>query len=317
MPTSPSHVSIIGIGNVGSAVLNALAASTTPLRIVALSRTLAKSEGECFDAEDATPLFADHEIVATDDYSGVAGSDVVVICAGAANRAGESRLALAGRNAETLVSIVRRLDVVAPHAVIVVVSNPVDVLTRLAIETSSRDERLIIGSGTLLDAVRLRHQVGRAFGVGASAVDVTVIGEHGRTAVPLWSHAKILGRPLLKHAKASSRDDCMSAALNRYDAILSRKGWTNTAIGACVAAMVGSIVRDDGGVYPVSVRPRSEYGILGGPAFGMPCSLGRTGVLRKHLLRLSAEEHAALSLSAATLNAAYESVIGGSLANAS
>ena len=104
--TPRSHVSVIGAGNVGSATVNALAASKIPLRIVLLDRTRAKAEGQCWDAEDALALTADHHMLATDDYADVAGSDVVIITAGSRNLPGESRLALTERNAATVRSIV-------------------------------------------------------------------------------------------------------------------------------------------------------------------------------------------------------------------
>lgn len=306
-PTRP-HVSVIGAGNVGSATINALAASSTALRIVLLDRTLAKAEGQVWDAEDATPLYAAHEMLATDDYGDVAGSDVVIVTAGSRNLPGESRLALCGRNAGNVAAIVERLDDVAPAAIVIVVTNPVDVVTRIAIETSRRDERLIFGSGTLLDGVRLRLAIARTFGAAATEVEAMVIGEHGRTAVPVWSRASVFGRPLLDHPAAALRAGCMEAALGRYDAILSRKGCTNTAIAACLAAIVSSIVADDAAIYPVSVRPVAAYGISQSVALALPCSIGRGGIEQQHVLALSDEERFALGLSAATLMTAYESV---------
>jgi L-lactate dehydrogenase len=308
--TAVPHISIIGAGNVGSATMNALAASTVPLRLVLLNRTREKAEGHCWDAEDALALWADHEMIATDDYAHVAGSDVVIVTAGSRNLPGESRLALTGRNAATSASIVERLDEVAPDAVIIMVTNPVDVLSRIAIENSRRDERLVFGSGTLLDTVRLRLQIARMLGVALADVDAMVVGEHGRTAVPVWSRATVRGTPIFDCTTAAQRDACIAAALGRYDAILTRKGCTNTAIAACLATIVASIVADDGATYPVSVRPHDSYGISRSVALGLPCSIGRNGVREQHVLALTDEERFALGLSAATLITGYESVLG-------
>jgi L-lactate dehydrogenase len=308
--TALPQVSIIGAGNVGSATMNALVASATPMRIVLHNRSREKAEGQCWDAEDGLALSVDHEIVATDDYADVAGSDVVIVTAGSRNLPGESRLALTGRNAAIASEIVRQLDDVAPDAVVIMVSNPVDVLARIAIESSRRDERLIFGSGTLLDATRLRLQIARQLGVALSDVDATVIGEHGRTAVPVWSQATVRGTPLEDCTTAMQRNAFLAAALGRYDAILTRKGCTNTAIAACLATMVRSIITDDGAVYPVSVRPHPAYGISASVALGLPCAIGRGGVRAQHVVSLTDEETFGLGLSAATLMTGYENVLG-------
>jgi len=308
--TFKPHVSIIGAGNVGSATMNALAAWTDPLRLVLLNRTREKAEGHCWDAEDALSLSADHDMIATDDYAHVAGSDVVIVTAGSRNLPGESRLALTGRNAATSASIVDRLDEVAPDAVVIVVTNPVDVLARTAIENSARPNHLVFGSGTLLDTARLRLQIARTLGVALADVDTLVIGEHGRTAVPVWSHTTVRGIPILEYTTGAQRDACMAAALGRYDAILTRKGCTNTAIAVCLAAIVRSIVADDGAIHPVSVRPHPAYGLSRSVVLGLPCSIGRTGVRSQHVLELTDEERFGLGLSAATLMTSYESVLG-------
>jgi L-lactate dehydrogenase len=297
--------------------MNALVACTTPMRIVLHNRSREKAEGQCWDAEDGLALSVDHEMVATDDYADVAGSDVVIVTAGTRNLPGESRLALTGRNAAIAVSIMHQLDDVAPDAVVIMVSNPVDVLARIAIESSRRDERLIFGSGTLLDAARLRLQIARQLGVPLGDVDATVIGEHGRTAVPVWSQAAVCGTPLLDCTTAMQRNAFLAAALGRYDAILTRKGCTNTAIAVCLATMVESIITDDGAVYPVSVRPHPAYGISSSVALGLPCSIGRRGVRAQCVIPLTDEETFGLGLSAATLMTGYENVLGdGALAAA-
>ena len=181
------------------------------------------------------------------------------------------------------------------------VTNPVDVMTRIAIETSRRPERLIFGSGTLLDVVRLKLQVARAFGVAPADVDAPIIGEHGRTAVPVWSRATVRGVPVMECSTAAQRDACMAAALGRYDAILSRKGSTSTAIAVCVAEIVESIVADDGAAYPVSVRPHPAYELSSSVVLGLPCSIGRAGVREQCVIPLNDDERFALGLSAATL----------------
>jgi L-lactate dehydrogenase len=304
------QISVIGAGNVGAATVNALAASSTALRIVVFNRTLAKAEGQCWDAEDGLALSAAHAMLATDDYADVAGSDVVIVTTGSRNLPGESRLALTGRNAAICEETVERLDQVAPDAIVIMVANPVDILARIALERSRRDERLVFGSGTLLDTVRLKLQIARGLGVALGDVEAMVIGEHGRTAVPVWSSATVLGVPMLECTTAAQREAFMAAALGRYDAILTRKGCTNTAIAMCLAKIVASIVADDGAVHPVSVRPNATSGLSSNVALGLPCSIGREGIRKQIPLALTDEERFALGLSAATLMTNYESVRG-------
>ena len=140
---------------------------------------LARAEGQAWDIGDAVPLLSEMVVVPTAEYSDLDGSDVVVVTVGPTLAVGQTRLDLARVNAGIIAGVVRELDRVCPEAVVILVSNPVDVLTRIAIEASTRPPHLIFGGGTVLDGARLRHQLGKLLDVDEDSVHAYVIGEHG------------------------------------------------------------------------------------------------------------------------------------------
>jgi malate/lactate dehydrogenase len=161
MSQARSKVSVLGAGRVGSAVANALVLLRVCDLVVLYDRDLARAEGQAWDIGDAVPLLSEMVVVPTAEYSDLDGSDVVVVTVGPTLAVGQTRLDLARVNAGIIAGVVRQLDRVCPAAVVILVSNPVDVLTRIAIEASTRPPHLIFGCGTVLDGARLRHQLGK------------------------------------------------------------------------------------------------------------------------------------------------------------
>jgi L-lactate dehydrogenase len=310
-----STVSVVGAGHVGAAMANALVMLRACDRVVLFDRDSARAEGEAWDIADAVPLLAEMEIVPTADYADLADSDAVVVTVGATPAPGTSRLSLLGSNAGIIVSVMRELDRVCPETVVIFVSNPVDVLTRLAIEASSRPANLIIGSGTVLDGARLREGLGQLLGVEKEDVHVYVIGEHGDSSFPVWSSATVGATrledcPLPGSTSLLELKDELTAAIHRRGReIHERKGYTSYGVSAAVARIVRAVVRNERRIFMVSVRPAEEYG-LGEVVLSVPSVIGRAGVERQLLLRLSGDEQRLLEHSAEVLDAAYRSMAG-------
>jgi L-lactate dehydrogenase len=191
-----SKVGIVGAGNVGAAIANALVLLGKAATIVLFDRNLSKAEGQAWDISDAIPLLAELDVVPSNRYDDLADSDIIVVTVGAPHRPGQTRLDLLCTNTGILCPLMQELDRVAPDANVIIVSNPVDVLTRIAIETSTRSEHLIFGTGTVLDTARLQYQLGKVFNVDKYDVHVPVIGEHGERQFPVWSNAAIGMIPL-------------------------------------------------------------------------------------------------------------------------
>ena len=306
-----SKVAVIGAGHVGAAVANALVLLRACVTVVLFDRTLARAEGEAWDIDDTTPLLHEVDVLATDRYEDVAGADAIVVTVGASIQKGQTRLEILGRNAGIIRDVMADLDRVAPEAAVILVSNPVDVLTRIAIESSARDERLIMGSGTVLDTARLRYQLAKDLGVDHLDVYVHVIGEHGDSEFPVWSSASIGGVPLAQFPLPAGKtladlgSTCLVATRRRGYDIFERKGHTNYGVAAAAVQIVESILRDEQRIFSVSVRAPAAYGIGTDVVLGLPCTIGKDGVEHKLVLPRNAEEQRLLEHSAAVLADAY------------
>jgi L-lactate dehydrogenase len=304
-------VAVVGAGNVGAAVANALVLLHSTDRVVLYDRNRARAEGEAWDIADGTPLLHNVEVTATDDWRDLAGVRVVVVTVGAPFRPGQSRLD--EHNGELVRAVIDELDAVAPDAVILIVSNPVDVMTRIAQEHSTRPWQLILGAGTVLDTARLRHALAKTLGVGPQNAHVHVIGEHGDSSFPAWSAATIGPIPLriypLPPGRTLASVQCGCAEYVRRrgpDDILARKGHTDAGIAVTASRVVECVLRDQRRIYTVSVPALADYRIGEQAVLGLPCVVGQEGVVRRLALSLDAGEQARLEHSASVLEAAYQ-----------
>lgn len=311
---SKSKVAVIGAGNVGAAVANALVLLRKCVTVVLFARTLSKAEGEAWDIADAIPLLEEMDIIPSAQYEDLADSDVIVVTVGVPQKEGQTRLDILEQNAEIIRSTMKELDRVAPNSVVIVVSNPVDVLTRIAIASSSRAENLILGSGTILDTVRLRYQLGKRLQVDKRDIHVYVIGEHGDSEVTAWSSAFVgsvsLNEFLLPEVTSLEKikEEYAELTRQRAYAIAERKGSTNYGIATVVAQLVEAILRDEKQIFPVSVRADSRYGIGDQVVLGLPCIIGKQGIERQLVLPRNLEEQRLLKESASQLSEAYNSL---------
>jgi L-lactate dehydrogenase len=306
-------VSVVGAGHVGSAVANALVLLRVCDQVRLYDRDLALAEGEAWDIADTVPLLSEMEVMPAASYADLEGSNVVVVTAGITLGPGQTRLDLLGTNAETITGIIGELDRACPEAVVILVTNPVDVLTRIAVEASVRPAQLILGCGTVLDGARLRHRLGELLDVQRESVHAYVIGEHGDSSFPVWSSATVGAVRLEEFGLPEGRswpqvqDELAEATRRRGTSIHDRKGFTSYGVAAAVARIVRAVTHDEKAIFMVSVPAAKEYGI-GPVVLGLPCVIGAAGVDRQLLLTMSAEEHRKLQHSAAILDQAYRSL---------
>jgi L-lactate dehydrogenase len=305
-------VGIVGTGQVGMAAAAALFHSQVVSRITLVDLDHRRAQGEAMDLMHGQALVGACGVRAG-SYDDLAGAQVVVVSAGVAQKPGESRRALLARNLEVFRDIARQLDRSAPQAVVLVATNPVDVLTLAFQNLSSRPGTRVIGTGTLLDTARLRALLGEHYGVDPQSVHAYVLGEHGDSEFIPWTLATIGGVPILGNEVLGTRwdppgMDRLGEQVRRaaYD-IIDCKGYTNWAIGAVIMTLTSMVLRNERAVVPVSVRLRGEYG-LSGPCCSLPARVGSSGVEGVGTPPLSEPELAQLRQSVAALSSLAEGI---------
>ena len=302
---------IIGTGNVGAASAYTLAVSGLFSEVLLLDADMHRAEGEAADIAHGAALRRPCRVHAG-GYADFADCGLVILAAGTNQRPGETREALLGRNRAILQSILEQLTAVNRDAVLLVVSNPVDVLTGYTLELSGFPAERVIGSGTVLDTARIKCLLGEKLGVDSRNVHAFMLGEHGDSEVAVWSSANISGADLDDFCLAAGIDDpeSMLASLARevthaaYDSI-ERKGATCYGIAMAVRRIAEAISRDEHAVLPVSTLARGAYGIEG-VCLGLPAVVGRSGVSRVLDLPLSRDETERLLASAHKLKTLME-----------
>jgi L-lactate dehydrogenase len=241
-------------------------------------------EGEALDLLHGTAMLYDQRICAA-DMETAAKSDIIVITAGLRRKPDESRLDLINRNASLFTSIVRDLKTAGlrSDAVLLVVSNPVDVLTYLAVQQSGLPPAQVIGLGTLLDTARFSSLIADAIKAAPTQVKALILGEHGDSMVPVWSSATCNGLSLENHPDLSvnSRNKIFERTRQSGAEVIRLKGGAGWAVGTCIAALVHAVALDQRKVLPVSSLQTGTYG-LRDICISVPTMVGRGGIL-KHL----------------------------------
>jgi L-lactate dehydrogenase len=298
-------VGVIGTGNVGVAAAYALFMQQTASDLILLDKDQRRAEGEALDLMHGQ-TFAGPTRVRVGDYADLSEAQVIVMAAGVGQRPGETRLDLMERNVAVFRAILTELDRHAPTALLVIATNPVDVLTYVAQELSTRPPQRILGTGTMLDTARFRSLLGEHYGVDPRSVHAYILGEHGDTEFPVWSDARIGGLRLVGNTINGRPYDrpALDAIFERtrrsaYD-IIERKGYTNLAIGLVIARLVQTILDGQHSVLPVSVRLQGEYGISG-VCLSLPAIVSENGLETSILPELDDAELAAMHHSANVL----------------
>lgn len=309
-----SKLTVVGAGSVGSSVAYAALIRGSARHVALYDIATEKTEAEVLDLAHGAQFTGSSDIIGGSDISVVEGSHVVVITAGAKQKPGQTRIELAGVNANIIKNMMPQLLEVAPNAIYVIVTNPCDVLTVLAQEATGLPVERIFASGTVLDTSRLRWQLAQRAGVSPSSVHAYIAGEHGDTEFPLWSSASIGTVPILDWKTGGKAPMTVAeldqVAIDVRDAaykVIQGKGATNYAIGLSSARIVEAILRDEHAVMPVSTVLSNYHGI-DGVALSVPSIVSASGAVPIPETTFDATELELLRRSADALRQAADSL---------
>ncbi|EPY85261.1 L-lactate dehydrogenase A-like 6B [Camelus ferus] len=303
-----SKISIVGTGSVGMACAISILLKGLSDELALVDVDEGRLKGETVDLQHGSSFVKMPNIVYSKDYLVTANSSLVIITAGARQEKGETRLNLVQRNLAIFKLMISSIVQHSPRCKLIVVSNPVDILTYVAWKLSEFPQNRVIGSGCNLDTARFRFLIGQRLGIHSESCHGWILGEHGDSSVPVWSGVNIAGVPLktLNVDIGTDKDpeqwknvhkDVVASA---YD-IIKMKGYTSWAIGLSVADLTESILKNLRRVHPVSTRIKGLYGINEEVFLSVPCILGENGITDLIRVKLAPEEEARLQKSAKTL----------------
>jgi L-lactate dehydrogenase len=299
-------VAIIGGGGrVGSNTAYALQCAGIVRSIALVDVNAELAAGEALDLLHGASLAADQEIISC-DTAAVADSDIVCITAGSRRKPDESRLDLINRNVSIFRGILDQLKTAGLRrdAIILVVSNPVDILTRLAVEYLGWPIDRVIGLGTVLDTGRFCSMIAAAKDWPATQVRALILGEHGDTMTPIWSSATFAGMPLAKLLNVNEQNQLFTRTKGSGAEVIRQKGGAGYAVGLAITRVVHAIVLDQRAVLPVSTRMNGTYG-LRNVCLSVPTVVGRSGVMGTIECELWPKELSGLQASARALEATW------------
>jgi L-lactate dehydrogenase len=306
-------LAVVGAGSVGTSVAYASMIRGVADEIALYDTNGAKATAEVLDLRHGLQFAAPARIIGGDDPEVCAGSDVIVVTAGAKQHPGQTRLDLAAANAALVRRALPGLVELAPDTLVLVVTNPVDVVTFVAQDATGLPAGRVLGSGTVLDTSRLRFLLAEELGVAVTSVHATVVGEHGDSEIVLWSTATVGGAPLAEVTGPTGA----TIDPERHDALLAEvrgaayrviegKGATNLAIGLAAARILHCVVADERAVLPVSVR--TTIADVGDLCLSLPSVVGRAGVLTTLDTPMDERERAGLRSSATAIRAVLDTV---------
>ena len=309
MRVNPRKAAIVGCGFVGASIAFRFLQQGLFSKLVLLDVDREKAEGEAMDLSDGLPYASPVEITAG-TYDDVADCALVVITAGANQKPGETRLDLIGKNIAILRSIIGEITARDFGGILLVVSNPVDVLTYAAWKLSGYPRQRVIGAGTVLDTGRLKQLLGEELRVDSRNIHAFIVGEHGDSELAVWSGANVSGIDLEHFCRlrgdglhAADMDRLYQSVRDSAYEIIKRKGATYYGIAMAVGRIAEAIVRDEHAVLPISVVLEGQYG-QEGLALSVPSIVGRNGLEEVLEISMSQGESLALSASARQLKEA-------------
>lgn len=305
---------MIGCGFVGSATVFALMQSGLFSEIAMIDANPEKAEGEAMDISHGIP-FAQQMRVYAGSYDDVSDAGIVIITAGANQQPGETRLDLVEKNVAIFKGIIPEITKRNFEGILLIVANPVDILTKVAQELSGYPENRVIGSGTVLDTGRLRYKLSEHLQVDTKNIHAFIIGEHGDSEIVAWNSANVSGIPLdafcelrgHNHDHKEAEADIAEKVKNSAYEIISRKRATYFGVAMAVKRICEVIVRDEKSILPVSTAMTGAYGIEG-VVLSMPCIVGRNGIETQVPIELTDEEAGNLKRSADVLKETYSSI---------
>lgn len=299
-------ISVIGAGFVGSTTAFALMNHNLASEIVIVDINKEKAEGEALDLYQGSVFVSPVSIIAG-DYPDTKDSDIVIITAGAAQKPGETRLDLVNRNIDIYKQMIPQIVKYNPNAILLVVSNPVDILAQVTYELSGFPASRVIGSGTVLDTARFKSALAKRFSVDARDIQANIIGEHGDSEIATWSLTTIAGLTISQYCQHHGiefnetmaqeiTEDVKTAAYQ----IIDRKGYTNYAVALAITRITQAILRDENSILTVSSLLDGAYGIHD-VYTSVPTVVGRTGTKQNVEVPYSSNEIHALKASAQIL----------------
>ncbi|KAG8579697.1 hypothetical protein GDO81_011014 [Engystomops pustulosus] len=303
-----NKITIVGVGQVGMACTVSILQQNLADEVALVDILEDKLRGEMLDLQHASLFLKTPKIVADKDYSVTANSRIVVVTGGVRQQEGESRLNLVQRNVNVFKFIIPQVVKYSPDATLLVVSNPVDIMTYVTWKLSGLPQNRIIGSGTNLDSARFRYLMAQKLNLHPSSCHGYVLGEHGDSSVAVWSGVNVAGVALqsLNPAIGTDKDpenwkEVHKQVVDSAYEVIKLKGYTNWAIGMSVADLCESITKNLGRVHPVSTMVKGYYGIENEVFLSLPCVLNGNGLVEVVKQKLTDDEIAQLKKSADTL----------------
>lgn len=313
MQTGTRRVVLVGTGFVGMSFAYSMVNQGGAEELVLIDVNHEKAVGEAMDLNHEIPFGPEKIEIWAGDYSDCKTADIVVVTAGVNQQPGETRLALVERNAKIMRDVIKNVMQSGFNGILLIASNPVDVLTYIAWQESGLPKHRVIGTGTTLDTARLRYQMGKYLDVDPRNVHGYIVGEHGDTETPLWSHTSVGVKPIfdiIKDHPEYKREDLEEIYVNVRDAayhIIERKRATYYGIGMCITRIVKAILNDENSVLPVSAYLDGEYG-LHDIFTGVPAIVNRNGIREVFNLNISPEELEQLTKSVSILKETLDTV---------
>ncbi|KAF5301269.1 hypothetical protein FQR65_LT00969 [Abscondita terminalis] len=314
--TTGHKITVVGIGQVGMACAFSILTQNVSNDVALVDCMEEKLQGELLDLQHGSCFMKNAQIHASTDYSVTAGSRVCIVTAGARQREGESRLDLVQRNTDILKFIVPQLVKYSPNTILLIVSNPVDILTYVAWKISGLPKHKVIGSGTNLDSARFRFVMSQRLGVAPTSCHGWIIGEHGDSSVAVWSGVNIAGVNLREiNPNIGTEDDPEKWASvhkqvvdSAYE-VIKLKGYTSWAIGLSVAALTSTLLTNSRKIHAVSVNVNGHHGITEDVYLSLPAILGEDGISDIVNQTLTEEELARLHKSAGIMQEVQKNLV--------
>ncbi len=283
-----NKIVVIGAGAVGSTIAYSLMIKNLTSDITLVDVNKEREQGEVMDISDALS-FSETSTINAGDYDSVKDADIIILTAGAAQKDGESRLDLITKNKNIVNSIFKEIKEIKKSAIILVVSNPVDILTYLVQEIVDLPHNQVFGTGTALDSARLRSNLSKRFNIDSHQIEGFVLGEHGDSEFIAWSTVSIGGKPITEMLNTEEMTKICDEVKNEVYEIIKEKGATYYGIGMTVVDIVEALMLDQNKILPVTYR-LNDYNGVSDICLGSTAVVGSSGIIRPWLIELNQEE---------------------------
>lgn len=302
------QIGIIGTGMVGSAIAFSLATAGTAEKLILIDYNKDRADAEAMDISHATPFSFGASVIAG-EYKDLKDADIIIITAGANQKPGETRLDLLSKNVEIFKNIIPEIKKYAPHTILLIASNPVDIMTEVTLQLSGFPKNRVFGTGTVLDSSRFRSSLGNYLGISPTSVHANVIGEHGDSEVLLWSGAVAGTTPIERIAEqinklitAEIKNSIDNDVRNAAYKIIKGKGSTYFGIAAATQHIINSIIGDSHMILTITSHHDTAIGGYKNICYSMPSIVSKNGVEASLIPVMNEIERKSMEQSAQTLS---------------